>query len=223
MDQFEKEEDQIILEQKVILIKHFLDEAVKCFGEKNFQEALEQLIVIITLAREMIFSVNRERFRQRDAITLKEAQRKIPPRHVMWYELKERYLPHAKLFLEESQRKRQTADGCERKGAAVLYGFINEELAEPLRKPSLYAGEKRNSGFKSKELQEPPFIPPMSIGELDLSIRAENCLHRGGIETVEQLTEMKASELKMLRNFGAKCFQEVVEKLAKRNLSLREE
>ena len=94
MDQFEKEENQTILEQKVILIKHFLDEAVKCFGEKEFQEALEQCIVVITLVREMIVVVNKERFWQRKAITLEEARRKVPPRHVMWYELKEKYLPH---------------------------------------------------------------------------------------------------------------------------------
>ena len=92
MNQFEKEEAQTILEQKAILIKHFLDEAVDCFDEKNFQEALEQFIVVITLVREMIVVVNRERFRQREAITLEEAQRKVPPRHVMWYELKENFM-----------------------------------------------------------------------------------------------------------------------------------
>ena len=219
MDQIEKEATQTILEQKVILIKHYLDEAVKCFGEKNFQEALEECIVIITLVREMIVAVNKERFWQREAISLEEAQRKVPPRHVMWYELKEKYLPRAKLLLEELKKNQQMGEGRGRTGDEVLHGFINDGLAEPLTDSK----ETRHSGYKRNVLREPPDVPPLSIEELGLSVRAENSLHRGGIETVEELTKKKASELKMLRNFGAKCFQEVTEKLAALNLSLREE
>ena len=219
MDQMEKEETQAILEEKVILIKHFLDEAVKSFGENEFQAALEQCIVILALVREMIVVVNKERFWQREAISLEEAQRKIPPRHVMWYELKEKYLPRAKLLLEELKQNQQMSAGRGRTGGDVLRGFINDGLTEPLTDPK----ETRRSGYKNNGLREPPAIPPMNIEELGLSVRAENSLHRGGIETVEELTKIKASELKMLRNFGAKCLQEVTEKLAALNLSLREE
>ena len=54
-------------------------------------------------------------------------------------------------------------------------------------------------------------------------MRAENCLHRVGIETIGQLTAKTAGELRMIRNFGQKCLAEVREKLAEKNLTLREE
>ena len=187
MEQFE-EETQTALERKTILTKHFLDEAVKRFGEKEFQEALEQLLVVITLVREMTGAVNKERFRQREAVSPEKAQRRIPPRHVMWYELKDKYLPRAALLL---------------KGPGP--------------------GSPATGGRGGKGTAAPQTKPPTSIAELDLSIRAENCLRRVGIETVEQLTETPVEELKKIRNFGARCLQEVKEKLAARNLYLREE
>ena len=226
MDQFEKKEAQTILEQKVILIKHFLDEAVKCFGDKSFQEALEQCIVIITLVREMIVEVNKERFRQREAITLEEAQRKIPPRHVMWYELKEKYLPCTKLLLEELQQNLPGKATYKKNGTVTrLHETVNAGLREQLEllKNIIEDREEvRLRRLNSNELPV-PLIPAMSIAELDLSLRSENCLRRAGIETVDQLTKTSAEELKKIRNFGAKCLQEVLEKLAAQNLSLREE
>ena len=226
MDQFEKEENQTILEQKVILIKHFLDEAVKCFGEKEFQEALEQCIVVITLVREMIVVVNKERFWQREAITLEEAQRKVPLRHVMWYELKEKYLPRTKQLLEEMQQNLQEKATCKEKGTVTtLHETINGGLREQLEllKDIIADREEVRLQRQNKNGLPASRIPAMSIAELDLSLRAENCLRRVGIETVDQLTKTSAEELKKVRNFGAKCLQEVLEKLAARNLSLRKE
>ena len=200
MEQFE-EETQTALERKTILTKHFLDEAVKRFGEKEFQEALEQLLVVITLVREMTGAVNKERFRQREAVSPEKAQRRIPPRHVMWYELKDKYLPRAALLLK----------GPGPGSPAAGRHWENN------------SGSPAAGGRGGKGTAAPQTKPPTSIAELDLSIRAENCLRRVGIETVEQLTETPVEELKKIRNFGARCLQEVKEKLAARNLYLREE
>ncbi len=59
------------------------------------------------------------------------------------------------------------------------------------------------------------------IENLELSVRSYNCLKRQGIDTLEQLVECSENDLLNIRNFGAKSIQEVKDKLAELNLSLR--
>lgn len=59
-----------------------------------------------------------------------------------------------------------------------------------------------------------------SLESLDLSVRAFHCLKRAGYNTVEDLTTTTEEKLVMVRNLGAKCVQEVKEKLSQRGLSL---
>lgn len=49
----------------------------------------------------------------------------------------------------------------------------------------------------------------MKIEELHFSVRTYNCLKRSRIDTVEQLQVMTDDELKQIRGFGWKCFNEV--------------
>jgi len=58
------------------------------------------------------------------------------------------------------------------------------------------------------------------IEELDLSVRAYNCLKRQGINTVGQLTECSEADLLNIRNFGAKSIEEVKDKLQAMGLAL---
>ena len=58
-------------------------------------------------------------------------------------------------------------------------------------------------------------VVPVYIEDMDLSIRAYNCLSRAGIHTVAELRDMTDEELKRVRNLGRKSFEEVKEKLAK--------
>jgi DNA-directed RNA polymerase subunit alpha len=51
------------------------------------------------------------------------------------------------------------------------------------------------------------------IEELDLSVRAYNCLKRSGLMTVGQVLEKSEEELLALRNFGRKSYDELKEKL----------
>jgi len=60
----------------------------------------------------------------------------------------------------------------------------------------------------------------MPIQELDLSVRASNCLEASHIETVGQLVKMTESDLLKLRNFGKTSLREIVRKLADIGLSL---
>ncbi len=61
----------------------------------------------------------------------------------------------------------------------------------------------------------------MTIEELDLSVRAFNCLKRANIKTVGELIEKTPEEMMKVRNLGKKSLEEVDEKLALMGLSLR--
>ena len=58
------------------------------------------------------------------------------------------------------------------------------------------------------------------IAELDLSVRASNCLKNANVSTIRDLTMMTEDEISKTRNVGKKSLQEIQEKLAERNLSL---
>ena len=59
------------------------------------------------------------------------------------------------------------------------------------------------------------------IEELDLSVRAYNCLKRQGVNTIGQLTECSEGDLMNVRNFGAKSIEEVKDKLIDMGLNLK--
>jgi len=60
----------------------------------------------------------------------------------------------------------------------------------------------------------------MPIQELDLSVRASNCLESSHIESVGQLVKMTESDLLKLRSFGKTSLREIVRKLSDIGLSL---
>ena len=60
-----------------------------------------------------------------------------------------------------------------------------------------------------------------TIEELELSVRAYNCLKREEIDTVDKLLNYKEEELLGIRNFGSKSIQEVKEKIKDLGLVFR--
>jgi DNA-directed RNA polymerase subunit alpha len=60
----------------------------------------------------------------------------------------------------------------------------------------------------------------MSLAELDLSVRATNCLETEGITTVRELVLRSPEELLEVRNFGETTLREVKSKLEERGLTL---
>jgi DNA-directed RNA polymerase subunit alpha len=60
----------------------------------------------------------------------------------------------------------------------------------------------------------------MSLAELELSVRATNCLESEGITTVRDLVIRTDEELLEVRNFGETTLREVKNKLAERGLQL---
>ncbi|HHT14738.1 MAG: DNA-directed RNA polymerase subunit alpha [Christensenellales bacterium] len=61
----------------------------------------------------------------------------------------------------------------------------------------------------------------MSIEDLDLSVRAFNCLKRANINTVGQLIQMTVEDMMKVRNLGQKSLEEINLKLSQLGLSLR--
>src|ERR671919_382407 len=61
------------------------------------------------------------------------------------------------------------------------------------------------------------------IEELEIGVRAYNCLKRAGIQTVGDLVQRSESELNAIPNFGKRSTEEVEEALTALGLSLRDE
>ena len=66
--------------------------------------------------------------------------------------------------------------------------------------------EKKEETGKDKVLE-------MTIEELDLSVRAFNCLKRAGVNTVGDLINKSPDEMMKVRNLGKKSLEEVISKL----------
>ena len=61
------------------------------------------------------------------------------------------------------------------------------------------------------------------IEELDLSVRAYNCLKRAGHHTLQDLTNMTEGEIMKIRNLGKKSLKEVMDKVREMGLKFRED
>jgi len=61
------------------------------------------------------------------------------------------------------------------------------------------------------------------IEELDLSVRAYNCLKRDAIHTLQDLTSKSESEMMKIRNLGKKSLKEVIDKVKEMGLKFRDE
>ena len=182
---------QTDMTDKTEAARRFLEEALADFRKGRLQEAAEKMTVSGTLVREMIGFIKWEELNRPVQITADATFRHRPERHVMWYEVKAKYLPEG-VPRNDARDREETA------------GALPEKIPE-------------------RKSQQEFLLSQAGIEDLGLSLRPENCLHRAGIETIGQLTAKTAGELGMIRNFGQKCLTEVREKLAEKNLSLREE
>ena len=76
--------------------------------------------------------------------------------------------------------------------------------------------EKSEDNMSEKVLE-------MTIEELDLSVRAFNCLKRAGVNTVNDLINKSPEEMMKVRNLGKKSLEEVVSKLESLGFNLMKE
>jgi DNA-directed RNA polymerase subunit alpha len=73
---------------------------------------------------------------------------------------------------------------------------------------------------QSEENAELKKLLNMSVNEIELSVRAANCLNNANITTVGQLAMKTEAEMLKYRNFGKKSLNEIKDKLAELGLSL---
>ncbi len=75
--------------------------------------------------------------------------------------------------------------------------------------------------FNEPEDNKKEKVLEMTIEELDLSVRAYNCLKRAGINTVSELVQRNQEDMMKVRNLGKKSLEEVELKLIALGLGLR--
>ncbi|HNZ07077.1 MAG TPA: DNA-directed RNA polymerase subunit alpha [Candidatus Cloacimonadota bacterium] len=70
------------------------------------------------------------------------------------------------------------------------------------------------------ELEEKERILRMSVKEIELTVRAANCLTAAKIDTIGDLVSKSEAEMLKFRNFGKKSLEEIMQKLKKYDLEL---
>ena len=80
------------------------------------------------------------------------------------------------------------------------------------------------TGLMSSKAEDPnQKILETSIDDLDLSVRAYNCLKRANILTLRDLTDKSENEMMKIRNLGKKSLKEVIDKVKSMGLNFRDE
>jgi DNA-directed RNA polymerase subunit alpha len=80
------------------------------------------------------------------------------------------------------------------------------------------------TGLMASKAEDPnQKILETSIDDLDLSVRAYNCLKRAGILTLRDLTDKSENEMMKIRNLGKKSLKEVIDKVKSMGLTFRDE
>jgi DNA-directed RNA polymerase subunit alpha len=82
---------------------------------------------------------------------------------------------------------------------------------------------RNGAGAVEAGLPEPVEGDDRLIEELEIGVRAYNCLKRAGIQTIGELVQKSESELKAIPNFGDRSIDEVKEALASLGLALRDD
>ena len=105
-------------------------------------------------------------------------------------------------------------------GAKILRKHLNPfvEYSEP--GPLVPVEEQAGAATGDQVDQELERKLNMSLAELDLSVRATNCLESEGITSVRDLVIRTDEELLEVRNFGETTLKEVKAKLSERGLTL---
>jgi len=74
--------------------------------------------------------------------------------------------------------------------------------------------------LQNQENQKLKKLLNMSVNEIELSVRAANCLNNANITSVGQLAQKSEAEMLKYRNFGKKSLNEIKDKLTQLGLSL---
>ena len=121
-----------------------------------------------------------------------------------------------KLILEVWTDGRITPDDALKQSASILKHHLDvfDRVSE-----EAYEFESQQSEV-SEEQNKLRKLLNMSVNEIELSVRAANCLNNANITTVGELAMKTEQEMLKYRNFGKKSLNEIKEKLEALGLSL---
>ncbi len=119
-----------------------------------------------------------------------------------------------KLILEVWTNGTMDADEATSLGAKILTEHLNLFIGLTDHVNDVEIMVEKEEDKKEKVLE-------MTVEELDLSVRSYNCLKRAGINTVDELIQKTEEDMMKVRNLGKKSLEEVQNKLAELDLSLR--
>ncbi len=121
-----------------------------------------------------------------------------------------------KLILEVNTDGRITPEDALKQSAAILrhhldvFDQISEEQIE-------FESQSKEVSEEQNRLRN---LLSMSVNEIELSVRAANCLNNANITTVGELATKSEPEMLKYRNFGKKSLNEIKAKLEQLGLSL---
>jgi len=121
-----------------------------------------------------------------------------------------------KLVLEVNTDGRITPEDALKQSAAILrhhldvFDQISEEQIE-------FESQTKEVSEEQNRLRN---LLSMSVNEIELSVRAANCLNNANITTVGELATKSEPEMLKYRNFGKKSLNEIKAKLEQLGLSL---
>jgi DNA-directed RNA polymerase subunit alpha len=121
-----------------------------------------------------------------------------------------------KLILEIWTDGRITPDDALKQSASILKHHLDvfDRVSE-----EHYEFESQQSTVSEEENKLRKLLN-MSVNEIELSVRAANCLNNANITTVGELSMKTEQEMLKYRNFGKKSLNEIKEKLEALGLSL---
>ena len=121
-----------------------------------------------------------------------------------------------RLILEVWTDGRLSPDDALTQASAILQHHLDVFVGYDKDAVEFEEAETKQDDEKSKLKK----LLNMSVNEIELSVRAANCLNNANITTVGQLAMKTEAEMLKYRNFGKKSLNEIKEKLAALGLTL---
>ena len=124
---------------------------------------------------------------------------------------------YEKLILDVWTDGRVTPDDALKTAAAVLRRHL-DVFVDYAQEEILEFDEDDNKGANEREHLRK--LLNMSVNEIELSVRAANCLNNANIATVGELVSKTEADMLKYRNFGKKSLTEIKDKLKELGLCL---
>ena len=125
-------------------------------------------------------------------------------------------MDYDKLVLEVTTDGRITPDDALKQSAAILKHHL-DVFDEVSKQDVEFESESKEISEEQNRLRK---LLNMSVNEIELSVRAANCLNNANITTVGELAMKSEQEMLKYRNFGKKSLNEIKDKLEELGLSL---